>query len=1132
MTSNTRQSNIFAAEDWKKIYTTFSDADFQSYDFETIRKVMVDYLKTYYAEDFNDFIESSEYVALLDLIAFQAQSVAFRADLNARENFLETAQRRDSVLKLVKQLNYNPNRNQSASGLLKVSSISTTETLLDINGQNLSRANVVWNDSNNVNWSSQMAQILNAAMGGGQKIGKPYASKTLNGIYTEQYNVAVPNTILPVFSFTNIINNVSTDLEVISANILTTDTITETDPGTRGQFGFIYQNDSRGNASANTGFFLYFKQGTLNSLDFSITEKVANRVFSINNQNVNNTDVWMYELSNGQISTEWTQVPSTAGSNAIYNSTARGIRTLYSVNTRINDQIDLVFGDGSFAEIPLGNYRSYFRVSNGQTYRISPADMTNITISVPYISKVGKTETLTINASLQYTVSNSSRRDLTAEIKAKAPQAYYTQNRMVNGEDYNILPYTNYADIVKVKSVNRYASGVSRGLDINDPTGKYTSTDLYAKDGALYRNSYVKSFDFYYNNRNDVVDVVQNRIHGILNDYASKHVYYENYGSVSLTNTTPTYWARTTNDNVSSTGYFIDTAGVVSPVGFSATNNRKYLKVNSLVKFVAPTGYYFNVANNLIYGTPTLDTDKLFIWASIQNVTGTGVNSIIVAGRSIGAITISESIPSGAIVDSVFVPWSSTLQNTTINTLTSLVLNKNDFALIFDYTKTSGTNDPWTIISYNNVNPSTDFNLASQYTTSDSSWFIRFNTDGVKYTVTYRQTDFIFSSLDQVNFINTNPQVVYDSRNNTVVDDNIRMLNVNKNFDNEINLKIYQNMKMPDGYLDSNKVKVTYPESPIKGVPSDPEIFSKTVPANSYVFLKKYLDSDNLVRYQLMTSGTVVSTYTTYNSINYVRNNFIVGTIFYATTDRKFFQIQTIDSVNTVVDVTGITGNENYLAYVGRQSLIFEYQHNAENTRRTDPAVTNLIDTYILTRSYDESYRNYVLDLTNKVTKPEDLDTVSLNNSYSGLFDYKMITDEMILNPGVYKILFGSKAPVELQANFQVIRSPSTTISDTEIKSKVIDAINKYFALENWDFGDVFYFSELSAYLHQQLEGYISSIILVPVDISTTFGSLYEIRCQPNEIFISAATVDNVQVVTGVMSGINSAGINLTTTNY
>ena len=102
--------------------------------------------------------------------------------------------------------------------------------------------------------------------------------------------------------------------------------------------------------------------------------------------------------------------------------------------------------------------------------------------------------------------------------------------------------------------------------------------------------------------------------------------------------------------------------------------------------------------------------------------------------------------------------------------------------------------------------------------------------------------------------------------------------------------------------------------------------------------------------------------------------------------------------------------NSNYLAYKGRQNLIFEYQHNAENTRRLDPAATNLIDTYILTRSYDESYRNYVYDNTGTVKKPADLDSVQLNNSYSALFDYKMISDELILNPGIYKLLFGDKA--------------------------------------------------------------------------------------------------------------------------
>ena len=38
--------------------------------------------------DFNDYIESSEYLALIDLIAFLGQNISFRTDLNARENFI------------------------------------------------------------------------------------------------------------------------------------------------------------------------------------------------------------------------------------------------------------------------------------------------------------------------------------------------------------------------------------------------------------------------------------------------------------------------------------------------------------------------------------------------------------------------------------------------------------------------------------------------------------------------------------------------------------------------------------------------------------------------------------------------------------------------------------------------------------------------------------------------------------------------------------------------------------------------------------------------------------------------------------------------------------------------------------
>ena len=78
MANTTRQSNLLVNQDWTKIYESFKNADFQSYDFQTLRKAMIDYLRSYYPEDFNDYTESSEYIALIDLIAFLGQNLAFK----------------------------------------------------------------------------------------------------------------------------------------------------------------------------------------------------------------------------------------------------------------------------------------------------------------------------------------------------------------------------------------------------------------------------------------------------------------------------------------------------------------------------------------------------------------------------------------------------------------------------------------------------------------------------------------------------------------------------------------------------------------------------------------------------------------------------------------------------------------------------------------------------------------------------------------------------------------------------------------------------------------------------------------------------------------------------------------------
>ena len=99
-------------------------------------------------------------------------------------------------------------------------------------------------------------------------------------------------------------------------------------------------------------------------------------------------------------------------------------------------------------------------------------------------------------------------------------------------------------------------------------------------------------------------------------------------------------------------------------------------------------------------------------------------------------------------------------------------------------------------------------------------------------------------------------------------------------------------------------------------------------------------------------------------------------------------------------------------------------------------------------------------------------------------------------------------------------------MSDNDVKSSVVNAINTYFDINNWDFGETFYFSELSAYLHQALTPTISSIVVVPSNPNVGFGNLYQINAEPYEIIISAATVENVEIITSITASQLNMGLN------
>ena len=193
-------NRLLVTEDWKKIYQSYRNADFKSYDFDTLRRTMITYLRENYPEDFNDYIDSSEYIALIDLIAYLGQNISFRVDLNARENFLETAERRDSVLRLARLINYNPKRNMPASGILKITAIQTSDNIFDNAGTNLSGSLLSWNDSANANWFEQFITVLNSAMPSAMSFGKPAAAKVIDGVSTEKYRVNSLNNGVPIYT--------------------------------------------------------------------------------------------------------------------------------------------------------------------------------------------------------------------------------------------------------------------------------------------------------------------------------------------------------------------------------------------------------------------------------------------------------------------------------------------------------------------------------------------------------------------------------------------------------------------------------------------------------------------------------------------------------------------------------------------------------------------------------------------------------------------------------------------------------------------------------------------------------------------------------------------------------------------
>lgn len=1208
MSVTTRQNRLLLAQDWTKVYQSFRNADFTSYDFENLRRTMIDYIRTNYPEDFNDYIESSEYLALIDLIAFLGQSIAFRADLNARDNFLELAERRDSVLRLARMISYNAKRTTAASGLLKITSVTTDERILDANGRNLANQPITWNDASNANWYDQFIKVINAAFPSTQQYGNPAASANIYGIPTQQYRFNSNLTGVPIFTFNKNVAGRSMNFEISNATFSGTNYIYEEAPKLGNTLTCLYRDDGHGPGSSASGFFMHFVQGTLNQGLFTISQPSSNQSIDIDANNINNSDVWLYRLdTNGLESELWTQIPTLSGNNVIYNSLNKKIKNIYAVVTRTDDAVSLQFSDGTFGTLPLGNFRTYYRTSNGLSYTINSADIKNVAITVPYTGTNGQAQQISITLSLTSSVANAALSESNASIKTNAPQTYYTQNRMITAEDYNISPLSASTQVAKIKAINRTSSGISRYFDLIDPTGKYGSTTLFGTDGVLYNETYNSTYLFSYLTKTNIQNVIYNNIYDILKHDNLKNYYYSQYINTLSTNLSVA-WQQVTNDTTSSTGYVsnLTQTGIPLPVGTFTPTDFTFLKnfqVGSLVKFVAPSGYYFDTTNynKLTAGLANTPGAVTYLWASVTVVVDDGTagyktTATTVLDSGLGPVTLNKDIPTGAILSQIIPPWVTTIPNSVVTTMIDLIFANKKFGLRYD-----ATNQIWQIIYETNLNTSNIFSLGKTgdqtNQNQDSSWLLLFTTDNVTYTVTSREQRYIFESKNQVSFYFDSSKKIYDSVNNQIVVDTINVLSVNtapnglSPFTVDYNWDIVKEWVGIDGYVDNSKLVIAFKDSDSNGVVDNPQLFldlvtpsfSTTAIGTVYQNTIVVADASGIVR-NMQVSGIGISAGAVVVSVagntvtlsstntNNMNNQAVTFTLITYIAEKKYtitqgqedYRYSTAIADGTVklvatdsaigaltnytdgqyfyITSTGIVKKLNltsatlvptadYKVYVGRDNLKFQYVHNADYESRIDPGASNIVDVYVLTQTYDTDFRRWVSGALASQPLPAGSDELfdTLNPNLSLI---KSLSDEIIYHPVAYKQLFGQTAAPELQASFKVIKNASEVLSDNDIKSRIITAINDYFSLGNWDFGDTFYFTELATYVMTQLAPDLSSFVIVPRLSGLGFGSLFEVTSASNELFISTATVADIDIITDITAtGIKSiAGTTTTST--
>jgi len=1004
---------ISRAEGFEATYEAFQQVNFSAFDYNTVKESMLDYIKLYFPENFNDFIESSEFIAILELFAYLGELLSYRIDINAHENFITTAQRKQNVLRLAKLISYNPSRNLPSRGLVKVTSISCSENVIDSDGVDLINRTIIWNDPNNPKWKEQFLLVIDRILA--QNFGSvaPKDRVQVDDVLFELYQLNnVPSTLTNgVSPFSVAVSGQTLPMELVPVE-LDSNGPKERRPNVEETFSILYGSDGLGDSSDTTGFLMYSKQGTLQSQDNSFDGITPNQTWTIAVNNINEIDVWLNRIDPDTNVTleEWERVNIAHAQNIIFNTNTN--RMKFEIESQENDNIRSIFGDGEFSDVPSGAFKMWFRTSVNSDIVIPRNVVNNIDVSFTYLDSDGNNQSSTMTYSLINTLQNSSASEDIEHIRRTAPAVYYSQNRMVNSRDYNTFMLQD-PSIVKMRAVNRTFAGESKYITWNDPSDVYKNVKQFGDDLVLY---------------------------------------YEVYDQVI-----------------------------------------QALNVDE---------------DTLIRGTIEPELLELDVFMTISLLIPNKITRQFTAVEYSTILAVLEA-PTTVIGTVVYITHDNSISGQWFNAVDSnggTIPQPNETIFVVEKTN----NNAWTVTV-----TKTRIVVDSQDT---NFW----HTNSGDVTLTY---DSLLTNADKILVLKANTD------------------NFNSVLTNNITFESLSRVALPSGLDGLHQLKVMTIDGDENGTPDNVELTgfinkqyllvggsaTLTLPTSliaGYGDIISVINESDSQPISIIegTTGEIVNIITAASGVfpALVRVTMRDFVYFYRETlssewvpmegsasDKALFTADVNTTTELKNDFSGV--GENYKRHRGRNNLNFLWTHFTTRYNLIDPSTSNIVDMFIIPKAYYSNYKAY-LEGTSLI-KPEEPTPFELRNTYSTLLDNKMISDTVILHPGLFKILFGAEAISELQAKFVVIRSPNGKLTDNQVKLRMVATIRSFFDITQWEFGETFYFTELGSTIQHDLASEVDSVVLVPLQTSNVFGDLFQVYAREDEVFLPSISVDDIEVV-------------------